>query len=254
MILAILQARVSSSRLPGKVLKPILGKPMLQHQLERLQRARKFDKLVVATSDQPDDQDLVALCRNAGVGCFRGSLNDVLDRFYQTAKPLVPQHVVRLTGDCPLTDPELVDRVIQFHLDGVYDYTSNTIEPTYPDGLDATIMRFSSLETAWREATLPSDREHVAPFIWKQPDRFKIGSVKGSDDLSHLRWTVDEPEDFELVTQVYEALYAENPRFGTDDILKLLAEKPYLAKLNSAFTRNEGYLKSLEKDQYGVRG
>lgn len=210
-----------------------------------------MDKLIVATSNQPDDRKLGALCRAFDVDCFFGSLDDVLDRYYQAAKPHNPEHVVRLTGDCPLTDPELIDQVIQFHLEGAYDYTSNTVEPTYPDGLDAEVIRFPCLEEAWREATLPSEREHVTPFIRKHPDRFKIGSVKGRDDLSHLRWTVDEPEDLELVTRIYEALYPQNPQFTTGDILQLLVRNPHLSEINSAFGRNEGYQKSLVEDKLG---
>ena len=249
MILAILQARLSSTRLPGKVLKKILGVPMLQLQLERLGRVKKVDKLLVATSDRPEDRELFSLCENIGIDCFRGSLDDVLDRFYRAAGKYKPEHIVRLTGDCPLTEPEVIDRVIEYHLKGRYEYTATGLEPTFPHGVGAEIMRFEILERAWLEAKLPSEREHVTPYIWKRPNQFKIGRYKNNDDLSHYRWTVDEPEDFEFVTCVYEALYPQKPDFNMVDILELLKENPELTKINAAFSRNEGYLRSLEKDK-----
>jgi len=248
MILAILQARVSSSRLPGKVLKPLLGVPMLLRQIERLKKSRKIDRLLVATSTEPSDNPIEKLCEENGIACYRGSLNDVLDRFYQAARGFDPEHVVRLTADCPLTDAKLIDDVIGFYLDGGFDYASNAIQATYPDGLDMEVFRFSCLEQAWREAALPSQREHVTPFIHQQPLLFKIGHYKNSSDLSHLRWTVDEPKDFELVTMVYEALYPKNPDFSTQEILQLLDQRPELVHWNTAHQRNEGYQKSLEAD------
>ncbi|MCL6557416.1 MAG: glycosyltransferase family protein [Firmicutes bacterium] len=250
MILAILQARVSSTRLPGKVLKPILGEPMLIRQIERVRRARRVDYLLVATSVDPSDDPIEKLCKENNVDCFRGNLDDVLDRFYKASRQFLPEHVVRLTGDCPLADPRLIDEIILHHLNGNYDYTSNTLEPTYPDGLDVEIFRFSCLEQAWREAFLPSQREHVTPFIYQHPDRFKIAGVKNSTNLAALRWTVDEPEDFALVSKIYEALYPSNPGFTTEDILSFLKEHPELLTLNSSYERNEGYQKSLRKDLF----
>jgi len=256
MVLAIIQARFSSTRLPGKVLQPILGKPMLLLQIERIRRSALIDQLLLATSTDPTDDPIERLCRENTIPCFRGSLNDVLDRFYQAAKPVRPDHVVRLTGDCPLTDYRLIDEIISFHLQGRFDYTSNTLDPTYPDGLDIEIVRFTCLEEAWREAALPSQREHVTPFIHQQPDRFKLGSLKGQTDLSRHRWTVDELEDFVLVTKVYEALYPQKPDFTTDDILNFLLKNPSVSGLNARFARNEGYQKSLIEDRriLGTRG
>lgn len=240
MILAILQARVSSSRLPGKVMRPILGQPMLARQIERILRARYIDKLVVATSTEPDDDAIDQLCKAVGVECFRGSLNDVVDRFYQAAMMYKPEHVVRLTGDCPLSDPAIIDRLIEFHLTGDYDYSSNAILPTYPDGLDAEIMRFSALEKAWQEADDNASREHVTLYIYQHPQIFKIGVEQNSVDLSHLRWTVDELADFELVEKIYQHYYLSNPKFETQDILSFLEECPELKTMNTTFNRNEG--------------
>lgn len=249
MILAILQARASSSRLPEKVLKPILGVPMLKRQIERVQRAKLIDKLLIATSDDVTDDSIEQLCQQSSRECFRGNLDDVLDRFYQAAKPIAPEHVVRLTGDCPLADPYLIDEVIQFHISENFDYTSNTIEPTYPDGLDVEIFRFACLEQAWREAELPSQREHVTPYIHQQPKRFRIGIYKNNIDLSHLRWTVDEAMDFELVKTIYEALYPYKAEFTSQDILYFLNKHPELTILNRCYERNEGFQKCLLKDK-----
>lgn len=246
--IAILQARTSSTRLPGKVLKPILGRPMLERQLERLGRCRRIDKLVVATSSDESDNAIEALCSGLGIDSFRGSLNDVLDRFYRAALQYRPKFVVRLTGDCPLADPLLIDALVDFFLKGNYDYASNALQPTFPDGLDAEIMRFRCLRAAWKEAALPSQREHVTPFIYNHPERFHIGSYTNAVDYSKLRWTVDEPEDFQMVTRIYEALYPKNKAFGSAEILALLEKSPGLAK-NAGFIRNAGYLASLKNDQ-----
>ncbi len=247
-VLAVLQARVSSSRLPGKVLLPILGQPMLARQIERLTRCRRFDRLIVATSEDASDDAIEGLCRQLGVISYRGSLDDVLDRFYRAALPYEPDHVVRLTGDCPLVDPALIDALIDFHLEHGYDYSSNCHVPSLPDGLDAEVMRFAALEAAWREARLPSEREHVTPFIRTHPERFRIGLWRHPVDRSRLRWTVDEPEDFEFVSRVYAALYPHDPSFGMQDVLDLLARRPELAAINQGLRRNAGFEKSLEQD------
>jgi spore coat polysaccharide biosynthesis protein SpsF len=247
-ILGVLQARTSSSRLPGKILMPILGIPMLEHQIRRLLRCRRMDALILATSDQAPDGPVADLAASVGIGCFRGSLDDVLDRFYRAALASRPDHVVRLTGDCPLADPEIVDRAIALHLESGADYTTNALEPTWPDGLDVEVMRFACLEDAWKEARKPSEREHVTPFINTQPRRYAMRHLKDEPDLSGLRWTVDEPEDFAFVRNVYERLYVDNPRFGTGDILSLLEREPELGGLNRGFIRNEGLTKSIAKD------
>jgi glutamate-1-semialdehyde 2,1-aminomutase len=249
MIVGVLQARYSSSRLPGKVLMPILGHPMLALQIERLRRARRIDKLVVATSDQPDDDALLTACKAIGVECSRGSLNDVLDRVFRAASAEEASIVVRLTGDCPLADPEVIDACIARHCDGKFDYTTNALAPTFPDGLDVEVMSMAALQAAWREATLPSEREHVTPFIYKQPERFRIGHLRGDRDLSALRWTVDEPADMEFVRAVYGALYSAKPAFGMADVLDLMAARPGLADLNATHRRNEGLAKSLVADE-----
>ena len=239
-VLAILQARMSSTRLPGKVLLPILGRPMLGRQLERLKHSIAIDELVVATSVYQSDDGIAALCAKEDVACFRGSLNDVLDRFVCCARIYKASHIVRLTGDCPLIDPELVDALVQFYLGQQVDYASNCRPPTLPDGLDAEIFTMEALESASREANDPFSREHVVPFILNQPKRFSTANWEAKENLSHLRWTVDEQEDFDFVARVYEALYLDNPSFGFEDVLTLVRCQPELAQLNSHHKRNQG--------------
>src|SRR5688572_10280738 len=166
-VLAITQARTSSSRLPGKVLKQLGDKTLLEFHLDRILKAKKIDKLILATSNDPSDDVLPEVARRSGVDTFRGSLNDVLERFYQAAKPFAPVWVVRLTADCPLIDPELIDKVVETAINSGVDYCSNGLTPTFPDGVDVEVFRFQALETAFREATLKSDREHVTPFIYR---------------------------------------------------------------------------------------
>ena len=248
MILAVLQARVSSSRLPGKVLKKILGKPMLQLQLERLGRVKRLDKIVVATSREISDDPIEKLCQNLNVSCFRGSLDDVLDRYYQSALVYQPDHIVRVTGDCPLTDPVLIDDVIQFYLEENFDYVM--LEKTFPHGLDLEIFPFSVLLQTWENAELPSQREHVTLYM-RNSDKFHLGMFKGKKNLSYLRWTVDEPEDFEFVQKVYHNLYSSKPNFTTQDILNLLKRRPDLLKINEEAGKKweEHFHKSLQNDQ-----
>lgn len=221
---------------------------MLLRQIERIRRARKIDRLIVATSTNQSDDPLAELCASRNVDCFRGSLDNVLDRIVQAALPLNPDHVVRLTGDCPLADPAVIDAVIDFCIQGDFDYASNALEPTFPDGLDVEVMRFGCLREAHAKARLPSQREHVTPYIYQHGEEFRIGSFKRAPDLSRLRWTVDEIEDYRLVSEIYDALYPANPAFSSEDILQLLTARPEMARLNTQFARNEGFRKSLERD------
>ena len=207
--------------------------------------------VAVATSDHPDDQPIEDLCRTLDIAVFRGSLDDVLDRMVRAARPHAPGWMVRLTGDCPLADPQVIDGVIGAGIGADADYCSNALTPSFPDGLDAECIRFSVMEQAWREATLPSEREHVTPFVHGHPERFKVREFRNSDDLSGLRWTLDEPADFVFISKVFEHLYPHNPGFGMADVLALLHQHPGLAALNSGILRNEGYLKSLAADPAG---
>ncbi len=250
MILAILQARMSSSRLPGKVLMPILGKPMLFFQIERVLRSNLLDKLVIATSNDSSDDPIESFCEGNGVECFRGSLNNVLDRYYRCAEKFKPDTVVRLTGDCPLADPEVIDSTVRYFIDNNCDYVTNGgKEPTFPDGLDVEVFTFESLRESWENAELPSEKEHVTQYIKRHPGRHKLGVYKNQQDFSGLRWTVDEPRDFELVSKIYKELYPNNFYFTTDDIITLFKRKPDLAAINAGIERNEGLKKSLSQDE-----
>ncbi|MBT6537431.1 MAG: glycosyltransferase family protein [Rhodospirillaceae bacterium] len=233
-IVAIVQARMSSSRLPGKVLAPVVGQPMLLRQLERLGRARTVDEIVVATSTEPDDDVIADVCDKSNIACFRGSLHDVLGRYVQAATASEADIVLRLTADCPLTDPVVVDGLIRHMRDGAYDYASNTLERTWPHGLDVEAMTFDALLTAGHEADDPHEREHVTPFLYGHPDRFKLGSYTGAVDQSALRLTVDYSEDLDVVTQIYDALYPINAAFTTEDVVIYLDANPGIRALNSA--------------------
>ena len=211
MIVGLLQARMSSTRLPGKVLKEILGRPMILQQLARLSRCKNIERLIVATSIDQADDVLARTCEGAGYEVFRGDLDNVLDRFKSALTGIECDHVVRLTADCPLTDPELIDEIIESHLASGADYTSNTLKPTYPDGLDAEVFKFGALCQAWEHATLPSHREHVTPYIYNHPELFSLNSFEAEEDLSDHRWTVDESEDFQFVSEVYQYFLDKMP-------------------------------------------
>lgn len=239
---------MGSTRLHGKVLMPILGEPMLYRQIERIRKAKRIDDLVIATSVSKEDDEIEKMCEKNNVKCFRGSLDDVLDRFYQAASLQNPNYIMRLTGDCPLFDPSLADSLVDFFISGSYDYASNTLELTYPDGLDIEIMKYSALQTAWENAKLSSEREHVTPYILKHQELFKVGCMRNTEDLSMMRWTVDEPEDYEFVKIVYDSLYLTNKEFTWNDVVFFIRKNPEICKINANFQRNEGYLKSLKND------
>lgn len=249
MNIAIIQARMGSTRLAGKIFKHLGGKTVLEHVVSRVSESKCIDEIIVATTINKIDLEIVGFCSQRGIRLFVGSENDVLDRYYQAARLLSPTNVIRITSDCPMIDPEITDTIIQRHLDGKFDYTSNTLEETFPDGLDTEVFTFEALTTAWREAKLPSEREHVTAFIKKHPERFKLNSVKNDIDLSFMRWTIDQEEDFEFLTKIFERIYFKKPAFRTRDVLEEIEKEPDLLKINTGIIRNEGYLKSLLKDK-----
>jgi spore coat polysaccharide biosynthesis protein SpsF len=244
--IAIVQARMGSTRLPGKILMPLAGRPALAHVVERLGAARHVAKVVVATTRQAQDDRVEEFCREQGVSCFRGSENDVLDRYYQAAVLFGADPIVRITADCPVIDPQVVDEVIEGYFGADFDIYG--LGGEFPDGLDCTVYRFSALARAWREARLPSEREHVGPYLEKHPELFKSGCLRKFAGLAQHRWTLDEAPDLRFLQAVYERLYQPAKMFLTADILALLQREPELSAINSNITRNEGYLKSLEKD------
>ena len=233
-VLAIVQARMSSSRLPGKVLKPILGRPMIGHHIDRLHRCHTIDRIIVATSGEESDDAIARFCAADGIGCYRGPLGDVLARFEGAAREYAPaDHVVRLTGDCPLADPEVIDETVSRHLVSGNAYTSNVLEQTFPNGLDVEVMTRTALSQAAAEANDLYDREHVTPFLYRRPGRYQLGNVRSDTDHGNMRWTVDTEADFRMVEAVYRELYAPNKSFGYRDILKLLDRRPDIALINS---------------------
>lgn len=245
-VVAIIQARMSSTRLPGKVLMPLAGRPVLGHVVERIRSCETIADVVVATSIDAMDDAIEAWCQSIDVSCYRGSLNDVLDRYYQASLVRGADAVVRITADCPAIDPTIVDEVVHGFLAGGYEFYGLAGE--FPDGLDCTVFAFSALARAWREAALPSEREHVGPYIEKHPEIFKCGGLKKFSGLSHYRWTLDEPRDYEFLQRIFTKLYQQDQLFLASDVLVLLENEPELLQINSDIVRNEGYLKSLIKD------
>lgn len=235
---AIVQARMGSTRLPNKVMKPIVGVPMIELLLSRLSQAREVDQIVVATSMDERNQPLAAHVRKLGFACEQGSENDVLERYLHAAKAHQADIVVRVTGDCPLVDPALVDEAIRaFHAANV-DYFSNTAPPTYPDGLDVEVFTLAALERAARETDLAFDHEHVTPYL-RTSDSFRKDAMRHDEDLSGLRWTVDEPSDLQVITQVFEH-FAPDFHFNWHQIVELQHSKPELFATNQNLMRNEG--------------
>lgn len=239
-VIAVIQARTGSSRLPGKTLKKICGKEMILLMLERLSHSKLIDKIVVATTTNPKDDKLYTLIRKNGFDVFRGSEIDCLDRHFQVGKLYNANYVCKITSDDPLIDPELTDKIIEYFLKNneKFDYVSNVHPPTFPDGLDVEIFKMTALETAWKNAVKPDDREHTTTFIWSNPSKFKIGNFEnesGKNLFLTERWTVDYPEDFAFVKAIYEELYCQNRLFLTNDILNLLENKPEIKDLNKKF-------------------
>ncbi len=249
MIAAIIQARMGSTRLQGKVLIDIGGKPLLEHVVERVRKSRLIDDIIIATTDNEQDKAIIKFARRRGIPYYAGSENDVLDRFYQAAQKFCVEVIVRITPDDPFKDPEVIDKIIRHYLTSKdkLDYVSNTIKPTYPEGLDVEVFSFAALEKAWNEARKDSEREHVTPYIWNHPELFRLANIENSEDLSHLRWTLDYEEDLRLAREVYARLY-RGQVFLMKDILALLSAEPELARINQGITRNEGYLKSVQRE------
>lgn len=224
---------MSSTRLPGKVLADVAGAPMILRQIERLRRSAGLRMIVVATSDQPTDDPLAACLEEAGVAVFRGPLDDVLARFIGAIQEFGPvRTIARLTADCPLVDPALVDETLALHRRSGADYTSNTpARRSYPKGLDVEVFEAVALKAAAGETADPYDHEHVTPFLYRHPERFKVAGLEQAADEGDVRWTVDRPDDLEFVRAVYDGLHAQNPAFTSDDIRAFVRSRPYLAHL-----------------------
>jgi spore coat polysaccharide biosynthesis protein SpsF len=246
-VVAIIQARMGSTRLPDKVLAEISGRPMLAHVTNRVKRACTVGDVVVATSTAAQDDRIELFCRREQIACFRGKEADVLDRYYRAACAFGAAIVVRVTADCPLHDPRVIDAVVSRFDVATMDYMSNTIDRTYPDGLDTEVFSFAALERAWRDAQWTSEREHVTSYMWKHPELFRIQQIRQDRDLSALRWTVDEPQDLAFVREVYRRLPSAD--FGMDEVVALLADDAVLRAVNADIAMNEGYETSLKQDR-----
>ena len=237
-IVAIVQARMTSERLPGKALMNILGKPVLWHVVTRLNGSELIEKVVVATTTNETDIPIIRFCDEMGIGVYAGSEENVLDRYYKAASHFSATVIVRITADCPLIDPKIVDRVIQYYLENKdkFDYVSTNHPTTFPDGVDTEVFSFEALEKAWKNAKKQYEREHVTPYIWDQPEKFRIGNVENDEDLSATeRWTLDYEEDLEFIRAIYANLYKEGKIFGMEDVLKLLKKKPELRDINKKY-------------------
>ena len=249
--LAIIQARMGSSRLPGKVLLPLAGKPMLWHIVNRLKQIPEITNIVVASSNQELDQQIVDFCIKHDINIFCGDENDVLDRFFQTAQKYMADEVIRITGDCPLIVANTISELIALFRSHKFDFcgvatgagvAAENFTGRYPDGLDAEIMRIDVLAEAWEKAKKQYEREHVTPYIWQRPDRYQIGTLASRErDYSNYRWTVDNREDYELVCWIYEKLYHTNINFGLIEIIRLLKQNPEMMVKNQHFVGREGY-------------
>ncbi|WP_213586903.1 cytidylyltransferase domain-containing protein [Paenibacillus sp. J2TS4] len=234
-VVAIIQARINSSRLPGKVLMKVMDKPLLEYQVERLQRAVSLDDIVIATTTGSQDDAIADWAKKLSIPCFRGPEQDVLARYSMTADRYQADAIVRLTADCPLLDPQIVDKVVESYVlySPPYDYFSNIYERTYPRGMDTEIFSAEALKMAHNEAVRPYDREHVTPYLYNHPDRFKIGGMIHHTDESRYRLTVDTPEDFQLISRIIETLYPLDPHFTLDTILELLRTHPDWVRINA---------------------
>lgn len=228
----IVQARMTSTRLPGKVLLPLAGEPMLTRLVERLRRVERADAIVIATTTNATDDAIADLCSRLEVPCHRGSEHDVLSRYADASRLHGAHVVVRITADCPLIDPELIDQVIAVYEAGDADYVSNMLPPTWPYGMAVEVFSASALAQAHTEARQAAEREHVTPFLYGHPERYRLRNVASPVDLSHHRWTVDTPEDYQLVQRLFETLYPIMPRFTQADVLQLLDRHPDWVAIN----------------------
>ncbi|MBI5937884.1 MAG: glycosyltransferase family protein [Betaproteobacteria bacterium] len=229
------QARMTSTRLPGKVLKEVACRPLLEYQIERLRRVQNAHEVVIATTKNATDDPIIGLCERLGVSTYRGSEEDVLQRYYEAARAHGADVVVRVTSDCPVIDPAVVDAAIAMFLAPpmLYDYVSNTQARSYPRGLDVEVFSFAALAAAQTEGRLEYEREHVTPYLYQHPERFRIGQLVAGEDHSQHRWTVDTAEDFELIGRIIATLYPVNPEFDLAAMLDLLRRHPDWSEINA---------------------
>lgn len=233
MIIAILQARIGSSRFPGKVLANILGQPIMVRQIERIARARLIDRLVIATTGRSEDDAIAHLAGQLRIDCYRGSVDDVLDRYYQCAKRYDADHIIRLKADCAFVDPQVIDDLIRMHLREANSYSSNTQPKSFPQGLEVEAMTRKTLTWVWENATQAAEREDVTSYIEKNPDLLRIGNLQSQIDRSNLRWDIIERSDLSFTREIFAELYPENPAFTSQDVLDYVSDHPDVGLLAS---------------------
>jgi len=243
---------MASSRLPGKVLLPLAQKPLLLRMQERVSLSKHAGDIVVAIPDDSSDDDLFKLCQQNNLKVFRGNSIDLIDRHYKAAKKFNAKVVIKIPSDCPLIDPKVIDKVILYYINNQekFDFVSNLHPPSYPDGNDVEIMSFDTLEKAWINAKNDMEREHTTPFIWENPDKFRIGNVVWETGLDYSmthRFTIDYKEDYEFIKTVFEELYPKSKRFGLEDILLLLEQKPEIKKINEKYVGVNWYRNHLDE-------
>ena len=245
----IIQARIGSSRLPDKVLLKLADKTVLEHVISRAKKAQAVGEIIVATTEHKEDDRVTATAISCGAKVYRVSEQDVLDRYFQAAKSFCLKDIVRITADCPIIDPKLIDQVVEMYFQTKADYCSNTLVPTFPDGEDIEVFSFRALSKAWQEAQLSSEREHVTPYIKKNKSIFKTVSFETKPNYSQERWTLDEEEDYRFLKIIFDELYPVNAFFEMKEVLTFLQKHPDLERMNKNIIRNEGYKKSLKKDK-----
>jgi len=251
-VIAIIQARLGSTRLPGKVLLDVCGKTVLERVVERTRYTKNIDSVVVTMPNGERDDLLAQFCEEHKIHFLRGREEDLLDQYYQAAKTLNAEVIVRITADCPLIDPQIIDQTINEYFARNCDYISTgRLSSTFPDGLDTEVFSFATLEEAWKKATLQSEREHVTPYIWNHPELFKVETVNNDIDLSLLRWTVDEQRDLDFVRRVYQEFNTKEI-FYMKDIIRFLEENPEIGMINNDILRNSGYYKSLKQESPSI--
>ena len=247
-ITVIIEARTGSSRLRNKVIAEIEGKPMIFYVIDRVKQIKSVEQIILATTQEKNDKILIEIAKQNSIGVFTGDSMDVLNRDYQCALQNNADPIIRITGDCPLIDPDIVEEMLEFYLKNNYDYISNRINPKYPDGLDVEIYSFKTLQMVEQNAKLSSERSLVTTYITKNPKIFKIFSYENQEDLSGHRWTVDEQNDLEFVRKIYSIMKPKT-NFSMNKIMEILIKNPELLKINSGIVRNEGHLKLYDNDK-----
>jgi spore coat polysaccharide biosynthesis protein SpsF len=259
-IVTVIQARIGSSRLPNKIFLPLSNRPLLYRMYQRVELSKLKGTIVIATTTEKNDNKVEELCKEFQINCYRGHPTDLLDRHYQAAKLFNADAVVKIPSDCPLIDPNIIDKVIEFYIKNLskYDYVSNLHPATYPDGNDVEIMSFEALQNAWHNSERNLEREHTTPYLWENPDKFRIGNVEwetGLDYSMSYRFTIDYEKDYNFLKLVYDELYPINDKFTLQDILDLLKRKPEIKKINEEYCGVNWYrnhlneLKTIKSEQ-----